>query len=237
MSAIIILPAKGTDINEYIDTLSISNKEYNKIIKGLNYAKVNLELPKFELEFEDNLKDVLISLGMYNAFDENNADFTGLIEQRGLYIGQVIHKTYLKVFEVGCEAAAVTAIIGRKGSADGVKEKIYDMKVNRPFLFLLKNSRLPAGYDLVFISKIEQFDKFYKLVGQEDEEHEYDEEDEDDEEIDNKKNISNELLIIIIVLGAVLVFSLIGLVIWKKMFCWRKKIKENELIDGALDFE
>ena len=237
MSAIIILPAKGTDINEYIDTLSISNKEYNKIIKGLNYAKVNLELPKFELEFEDNLKDVLISLGMYNAFDENNADFTGLIEQRGLYIGQVIHKTYLKVFEVGCEAAAVTAIIGRKGSADGVKEKIYDMKVNRPFLFLLKNSRLPAGYDLVFMSKIEQFDKFYKLVGQEDEEHEYDEEDEDDEEIDNKKRISKELLIIIIVLGAVLVFSLIGLVRWKKMFCWRKKIKENELIDGALDFE
>ena len=35
MSAIIILPANGTDINDYIDTLSTSNKEYNKIIKEL----------------------------------------------------------------------------------------------------------------------------------------------------------------------------------------------------------
>ena len=39
-----------------------------------------------------------------------------------------------------------------------VEEKIYDMKVNRPFLFLLKNSKLPAGYDLVFMSKIEKLE-------------------------------------------------------------------------------
>ena len=34
MSAIIILPAEGTDINKYINTLSNSNDEYNKIING-----------------------------------------------------------------------------------------------------------------------------------------------------------------------------------------------------------
>ena len=225
MSAIIILPAKGTDINEYIDTLSISNKEYNKIIKGLKYVKVDLKLPKFELEFKDNLKNVLISLGMHNAFNESNADFTGLREQGEIYISKVLHKTYLKVFEEGCEAAAVTVIIDEEGCADGVEEKIYNMKVNRPFLFLLKNSRLPEGYDLVFMSKIEKFDKFYELAGQEDE---------DDKEI-NKKKISNELLIVIIVIGFVLVFSIIGLVLWKKILDRRRKIKENELID-QLDF-
>ena len=225
MSAIIILPAKGIDINEYIDTLSTSTKEYNKIIKGLKYVKVDLKLPKFELEFKYNLKNVLISLGMHNPFDENNADFTGLREQGEIYISKVLHKTYLKVFEEGCEAAAVTVIIDEEGCADGVEEKIYNMKVNRPFLFLLKNSRLPAGYDLVFMSKIEKFDKFYELAGQEDE---------DDKE-KKKKKISNELLIIIIVFGVVLLFSVIGLIIWKKLFCWRKKIKENELID-KLDF-
>ena len=50
-----------------------------------------------------------------------------------------------------------------------------------------------------------------------------------------KKKISNELLIVIIVIGFVLVFSIIGLVLWKKILERRRKIKENELID-RLDF-
>ena len=157
MSAIIILPSEDTDINKYIETLSISNEEYNKIIEGLNRAKVNLQLPKFELEFKENLNDVLSSLGMYNAFDPINADFTGLRKEGEIYIGKVIHKTYLKVFEDGCEAAAVTAIEAL-GNGIPMEEKIYDMKINRPFLFLLKNSELPSGYDLVFMSKIEQLE-------------------------------------------------------------------------------
>ena len=156
MSAIIILPAEGTDINKYINTLSNSNEEYSKIINGLDYAKVHLQLPKFELTFSDELNQILIDLGMYNAFSSKDADFSGLKEEGGLYISQVIHKTYLKVNEAGTEAAAVTII-----SMDGaslVEEKIYDMKVNRPFLFLLKNSKLPSGYYLVFMSKIEKIE-------------------------------------------------------------------------------
>ena len=157
MSAIIILPSEGTDINKYIDTLSISSDEYDKIIDGLNHVKVHLQLPKFELEFKENLNQVLQDLGMFEAFDENNADFTGLREEGKLFVSQVIHKTYLKVFEDGCEAAAVTAIDISTNSLP-IEEKIYDMQVNRPFLFLLKNSKLPKGYDLVFMSKIEKLE-------------------------------------------------------------------------------
>ena len=157
MSAIIILPAEGTDINKYIDTLSISSDEYDKIIDGLNHVKVHIQPPKFELEFNENLNQVLKDLGMYEAFDENNADFTGLREEGKLFVNQVIHKTYLKVFEDGCEAAAVTAIDISTNSLP-IEEQIYDMKVNRPFLFLLKNSKLPKGYDLVFMSKIEKLE-------------------------------------------------------------------------------
>ena len=158
MSAIIILPAEGVDINKYIDTLSISNDEYNKIVNGLNDAKVDLQLPKFELELTENLNEILIDLGMYDAFNPEKADFTGLIKEKILYIGQVLHKTYLKVFEDGCEAAAVTAIVIPMGASIPVEEKIYEMKINRPFIFLLKNSKLPVGYDLVFMSKIEKLD-------------------------------------------------------------------------------
>ena len=158
MSAIIILPAEGNDINKYINSLSISNDEYQKIIDGLSRVKVNLQLPKFELEFDEKLNKILVDLGMYNAFDSSNADFSGIEEKIKLYIDSVIHKSYIKVFEDGCEAAAVTAIILPPGSSMPVEEEIYDMKVNRPFLFLLKNTRLPAGYDLIFMSKIEKLE-------------------------------------------------------------------------------
>ena len=155
MSAIIILPSEDIDINKYIDTLSISNGEYSKIIDGLDYAKVHLQLPKFELTYEQMLNDILIDLGMYDAFSAENADFTGLREKKGLFINRVIHKTYLKVFEDGYEAAGVTVIDVTDGALPPREEKIYDMKVNRPFLFLLKNSKLPTDYDLLFMSKIE----------------------------------------------------------------------------------
>ena len=38
----------------------------------------------------------------------------------------------------------------------GEEEIIHEMKVNRPFLFLLKNWELPEGYDMVFMAKIEE---------------------------------------------------------------------------------
>ena len=159
MSAIIILPSKGTDINKFINSLFLSNNEYNKIIGGLKYSKVHIQLPKFELKFEQNLNQILIDLGMYEAFDKDLADFTGMRKKGELYINRAIHKTFLKVFEDGCEAAAVTAIeINRLGSGRPIEEIIYEMKVNRPFLFLLQNNKLPAGYDLVFMSKIEKLE-------------------------------------------------------------------------------
>ena len=95
---------------------------------------------------------------MYDAFSAENADFTGLREKKGLFINRVIHKTYLKVFEDGCEAAGVTVIDIADGALPPREEKIYDMKVNRPFLFLLKNSKLPIGNDLLFMAKIEKLE-------------------------------------------------------------------------------
>ena len=160
MYAIIILPAEGTDINKYINTLSNSNDEYNKIINGFKSVKVHLELPKFEVHFSENLKQILMNLGMYNAFYPEHADFTGLRKEGELYISEVIHKTYLKVDEKGTEGAAITEVIIQEYLSDE-PEKIYNMKVNRPFLFLLKNGKLPAGYDLLFISKIEKIKYIY----------------------------------------------------------------------------
>ena len=154
MSALIILPRENIDINKYISSLDSYKNDLNDLIKKLNYSKVKLELPKFELEFFISLKEILSDMGMEKAFT-NMADFTGLREEGNLKIDEVLHKTYLKVNENGTEAAAVTAVVITKTSVRPIPEKIYEMKVNRPFLFFLRSKSLPLDNDLLFMSKIE----------------------------------------------------------------------------------
>ena len=160
MSAIIILPSEKININQYIETISSKKNYLNELINKLDYAKVQIELPKFEIDFSQELNNVIKELGMEKIFDCGKADLSGLCQdQKNLYVSSILHKTYLKVNEVGTEAAAITAIIVLKTAMmNKDKEIIYEMKVNRPFIFLLKNSRFPEGYNFVFMGKIEKIE-------------------------------------------------------------------------------
>ncbi len=155
MSAIIILPNKDIDINNYIDELT-SKDELNTIINKLQSTYIQLELPKFELDFSSSLKNSLLKLGMPLAFSDD-ADFSNLAKKENLKIDDVVHKTYLKVTEDGTEAAAVTMVImAPNGSIDMDIEIPINVKVNRPFLFLLRNSNFPEDNNMFFMAKIEE---------------------------------------------------------------------------------
>jgi len=146
-SAIVILPQEKIDVDTYLK--SLDDNMLNTILAGLKSKKVRLNLPKFEIEFEKKFKDILIRLGMVQAFD-GNADFSGIKCSGGIFINDVIHKTYLKVDEKGTEAAAVTVVEMIKGAllAD------VTMNVNRPFIFLLRSTKLPKNNDLLFLAKV-----------------------------------------------------------------------------------
>ena len=155
-TAIIILPNEKIDINEFIYILDKDNEYFYTIVNNMKDNKVNLRLPKFEINYEKKLKEVLKTMGVNLPF-EKNADFSKIRVQNDIYINEIIHKTYLKVNEQGTEAAAVTAIEMVFNSAANPRlEKIYNMHVNRPFIFILRNDRLPKNYDIIFISKIEK---------------------------------------------------------------------------------
>ncbi|MEK4004901.1 serpin family protein [Paenibacillus sp. FSL H3-0333] len=57
-----------------------------------------------------------------------------------IYFEQVIHKTYIDVNERGTEAAASTVIAMRAGSAPPV-DPPFEMNVNRPFLFMIRDTQ------------------------------------------------------------------------------------------------
>ncbi len=156
MSALIILPKKELDINELINIFNDDNEYLYTIINNSKNCKVNVQMPKFEITFKENLKQILKEMGVTLAFDKN-ADFTNIRSQNDLLIDEIIHKTYLKVDEGGTEAAAVTAIqMGFKMSMLPRQEITYNMIINRPFLFIIRNKNFPKNYDIIFISKIEE---------------------------------------------------------------------------------
>ena len=104
------------------------------------------------MRYGKSMKTVLNKLGMSEAFNPGKADLSGLFGSKGVWIDDVIHKTFLKVEEVGTEAAAVTAVVIRTKSIKPhtFRPKYTFMNVNRPFLSTTQNKQ----NDLIFMSKI-----------------------------------------------------------------------------------
>ena len=150
LKAFIILPKIERDINAYIKNFTID--KYSEIVKKMQNKKVILSMPKFEINFEDELKAILISMGMKEAFGQ--ADFSVMRKKKDIQISKVIHKTFIKVDEKGTVAAAVTAVVMRKVYALP-KETTPEMIINHPFLFIIRSDDLPYGHDILFFSKVE----------------------------------------------------------------------------------
>jgi len=146
-SMTIFLPKPGVNINSFIS--DISETDWNNWLSSFTSRKVKLYLPKFKLEYELEMKNVLTSLGMGIAFDPYNADFTKLY--RGFeraYISKVKHKTFVDVYEEGTEAAAVTSVeIG----IDSIGGEITVMQCDRPFVFTIRENNSGT---ILFIGKI-----------------------------------------------------------------------------------
>ena len=147
-TAIILLPREYIDINNFI--IKLDEESIQNYINEMSPYNVELNLPKFELEFSSELNSALERLGMEEAFDAGKADLTDMRKEGNIYISKVIQKTYLKVDEQGAEAASDTAVIIKTRSI------IKKMNVNRPFIMILKSKALPNNNDMLFIAKIEK---------------------------------------------------------------------------------
>ncbi|KAH9495449.1 Leukocyte elastase inhibitor A [Bulinus truncatus] len=81
-----------------------------------------------------DLKPLLSSLGMEDAFNMNCADFSGITGGKDLHISAAIHKAFIQVNEEGTEAAADTAVRVCNCGPTAIA-------VDHPFLFLIRDIR------------------------------------------------------------------------------------------------
>lgn len=152
-SFVALLPDADVNINDFVNTLT--GEKWLDLIENKEKTLVDMVVPKFKYDYSTSMKDVLVSMGMSDAFTGDVADFSGIgySENGSLYIGNVIHRTYISVDELGTKAGAATAVIvyGQGGRLEEPKEVI----LNRPFVYAImdNNTNLP-----IFIGTVMDID-------------------------------------------------------------------------------
>ena len=134
-SMVIFLPRTEKDMNSVIEEFNQEN--WDLWIHSFSEHDGTLQLPKFTLEYELELNDVLQALGMGIAFS-GQADLTKMYRPGGLFISKVKHKTFVDVDEEGTEAAAVTSVEIRETA---IAPSGFSMRVDRPFVFAIRENR------------------------------------------------------------------------------------------------
>ena len=141
-----ILPPENEFIDQFILEFNFHNF-YKELDNLFHEQRIDLWLPKFQIDYKIKLNDALKVLGMEIAFDKLRADFSklGEVAYGNPFISRVEHKTFLKIDEKGAEGAAVTAV----GIA--IESAPTRLKFDRPYMTLLlhKETKTP-----LFIGKI-----------------------------------------------------------------------------------
>jgi serine protease inhibitor len=101
-----LLPKSGT-VSSLIGGLS--QEKWNAAASEMKKQKIEVWLPKFEIETSKSLSKVLNILGMKKAFTDA-AELGKISKAKDLLVDFVKQDTYLSVDEKGSEAAAVTSI-------------------------------------------------------------------------------------------------------------------------------
>ncbi len=146
-SMVVLLPYGDNTPEKLIADLT--PEKWNEWMEQLSKRKTSLDVnfPKFKVEYERILNDDLKQLGMKSAFT-NSADFSNMADE-ALCISMVKQKTFVEVNEEGTEAAAVTAVEAIATSAGPPRLGTFYM--DHPFIYAIKEKSTGT---ILFIGKM-----------------------------------------------------------------------------------
>ncbi|WP_052245830.1 serpin family protein [Sporosarcina sp. ZBG7A] len=148
MTMDIYVPKEGQNLDDFLFSWTTENRTN---WKGSFETRLGtVRLPKFQLDYEILLNDVLQELGMRQAFGEG-AELSKLVveDENPLFVSKVLQKTYLSVDEKGTEAAAVTSIAMDTVSAP--MGEPFQFTADKPFFITIRDKEADV---LLFAGKI-----------------------------------------------------------------------------------
>ncbi len=144
ISMLVLLP-KDSSLAELEKTLTVENlKKWQGMLKR---EEVEVYFPRFRMERKYSMADDLKKMGMPSAFEEGEADFSGLTGKRDLFVTAVMHKAFVEVNEEGTEAAAATGIVLGKTALP----RHFVFRADHPFIFLIQDRK---NGNILFIGRL-----------------------------------------------------------------------------------
>jgi len=131
LSMYIFLPNSNTNLATFSQQLTPEN--WNKWMQEFRRKNGMIEIPRFTMEYEVQLKDTLIALGITEFFGGLKTDFSPMTDSQ-VAVESVTHKTFVEVNEEGTEAGAVTSVMLSRSAVS-----FFQMNVNRPFFCAIRD--------------------------------------------------------------------------------------------------
>jgi serpin B len=140
ISAYVFLPRKKVNFASFHENLTSS--VWDGWMRSFRPMKGMVTMPRFRAEYQCVLNPVLRTLGMSEAMDPILARFDRIAASPpALWIDQVLHRALVEVNEEGTEAVAVTRVTFLAKSARQEREPTFEMIVDHPFLFVIRDDQ------------------------------------------------------------------------------------------------
>lgn len=144
-SMVVLLPHENKTLTE---SLQLFTADYWTESVQMANQNLNVQFPRFEMNYETDLIQIMKNLGVSDVFDREKADFSQMTST-SLFLGLLKQATSIKVDEKGTEAASVTVGSGMI-TAPGPQDPV-DFYINRPFAFLIKEKSTGT---ILFMGKV-----------------------------------------------------------------------------------
>ena len=113
----------------------LKSSDFEDVIDNfMKRYKVDVTIPRFQIQQHFNLRAILSTMGLKDLFLPGAADLSSMAHNKGLYLTEFLHSTFLQVNEVGTEASSISGF--KIGLTSLVSNPTF--VVNSPFLYIIR---------------------------------------------------------------------------------------------------
>ncbi|XP_064336481.1 serpin B4-like isoform X3 [Camelus dromedarius] len=147
LSMMLLLPNEVDGLQKLEDKLTAEKLLEWTSSQNMWKSQVDLHLPRFKVEETYDLKDMLVALGVVDAFSSQDADLSGMTRKHRLAVSKALHKSFVEVNEEGTEAAAATGIVIRETAALHYER----FHCDHAFLFFIRHNKTNS---ILFLGRV-----------------------------------------------------------------------------------
>jgi serine protease inhibitor len=136
-SLLLVLPEQDSDIAQLIASMAKNPDMVESLFKK---QQGDVQLPLFHFSYESDFRESLERMGLDHIFHDIGALLAIAPRRSGGMLQGVAQISDIAVDELGIRAGAGTTMGGVFGGIEGIQSTPFHMILNRPFLFLIRDS-------------------------------------------------------------------------------------------------